>query len=275
LRLGKPPRAQNRTVVKGIPRPLGANNIRGQTLVDWRETVRALEAVITRLSPATPARNGSSRKLKRREQQRAVETRNQILDAALTEFAQRGFEAASIRRIAERTRLQHPLITYHFRTKLILWRAVAEHAFAEIRTAWDRQAPPGSHEPPIDRVRTEYRTFMRFTLQYPDFHHFMLRESHPNNPRLAWLAKTILRPLLEDRLLPQIRAAQEAGEFPAGNPLLIHYLLIGATSVLCSLRDEIETIADISSTDPKVEHEYWQLIEDTVFAHRKPSKRKK
>jgi TetR/AcrR family transcriptional regulator len=224
---------------------------------------------------ASPTRSAGGRKLKRREQQRAIETRNLILDASLTEFAEWGFEAASIRRIAERTRLQHPLITYHFRTKLILWRAVAEHAFAEIRTAWDRQAPPDSDLPPIDRVREEYRTFLRFTLQYPDFHHFMLRESHPNNPRLAWLAKTILKPLLEERLLPQIHAAQEAGELPPGNPILIHYLLIGVTSVLCSLRDEIETLAGISATDPKIEHEYWGLIDGTVFAHRKASKRKK
>lgn len=223
----------------------------------------------------SPARGAGGRNLKRREQQRAIETRNLILDASLTEFAQRGFEAASIRRIAQRTRLQHPLITYHFRTKLILWRAVAEHAFAEIRTAWDRQAPPDSDLPPIDRVREEYRTFLRFTLQYPDFHHFMLRESHPNNPRLAWLVKTMLRPLLEERLLPQIRDAQEAGELPPGNPILIHYMLIGVTSVLCSLRDEIEAIAGIRTADPRIEHEYWGLIDETLFGHRKASRRKK
>jgi TetR/AcrR family transcriptional regulator len=221
---------------------------------------------------ASSSRSTGGRRLKRREQQRAVETRNLILDAALSEFAQRGYDAASIRRIAERTRLQHPLITYHFRTKLILWRAVAEHAFGEIRTAWDRQAPPDSDLPPIDRVREEYRTFLRFTLQYPDFHHFMLRESHPHNPRLTWLTKTILKPLLEERLLPQIHAAQEAGELPAGHPILIHYMLIGMTSVLCSLRDEIHAIAGFSPTDPKIEHEYWTLIDESVFAHRKSAK---
>lgn len=219
--------------------------------------------------------DAGDRKLKRREQQRAIETRKLILDASLTEFAQRGYDAASIRRIAERTRLQHPLITYHFRTKLLLWRAVAEHAFAEIRAAWDRQAPPDGDQAPIDRVRAEYRSLLRFTLQYPDFHHFMLRESHANNPRLTWLAKTILEPLLEGRLLPQIRAAQEAGELPPGNPILIHYMMIGATTVLCSLRDEIHTIAGICATDPKIEHEYWDLIDQTVFANRKASGRRK
>ena len=143
------------------------------------------EPAISSASTASAARGTNSRKLERREQQRAIDTRNLILDASLTEFALRGFEAASIRHIAERIRLQHPLIAYHFRTKLLLWRAVAERAFAEIRAAWGRQAPPHCDRAPLDRVRAEYRTFLRFTLQYPDFHHFMLRESHPNNPRLA------------------------------------------------------------------------------------------
>jgi TetR/AcrR family transcriptional regulator len=210
----------------------------------------------------------AARKLKRREQQRAIDTRSMILDAALSEFAQRGFEAASIRRIAERTRLKHPLVTYHFRTKLILWRAVAEHAFAEIKMAWDRQAPPGLELAPIDRVRDEYRTFLRFTLMYPDFHHFMVRENHPHNPRLTWLTKNILLPILNERLLPQIRAAQQAAQLPDANPILIHYMLIGMTSVLCSLGDEIAQIAGISTSDPKVEHEYWTLIEHMVFSEK-------
>ena len=186
----------------------------------------------------------------------------------MTEFAQRGFEAASIRRIAQRTRLKHPLVTYHFKSKLLLWRAVAEYAFAEIKMAWDRQSPPGLELPPIERVREEYRTFLRFTLMYPDFHHFMLRESHPHNPRLAWLAKNVLSPILNERLLPQIRSAQQAGQLPDANPVLIHYMLIGMTSVLCSLRDEIAQISGIKANDPKVEHDYWALIEQTVFVNR-------
>ena len=58
----------------------------------------------------------------RAEQQRSIETRVSILNAAIAEFAERGFEGASIRSIADRLGLQHPLITYHYRSKDILWR---------------------------------------------------------------------------------------------------------------------------------------------------------
>src|ERR1700740_1449213 len=58
---------------------------------------------------------------KRAEQQRSIETRASILNAAIAEFAERGFEGASIRTIADRLGLQHPLITYHYPSKGHLW----------------------------------------------------------------------------------------------------------------------------------------------------------
>src|SRR5580698_4453524 len=84
---------------------------------------------------------GASRTRKRAEQKRSRATQLSILKAALSEFAEKGFEAASIRSIAERTGLKHPLITYHYPTKDALWRATAEYAFAQIQKKWDKSGP--------------------------------------------------------------------------------------------------------------------------------------
>ena len=92
---------------------------------------------------------------KRAEQQRSLETRASILNAAIAEFAERGFEGASIRAIADRLGLQHPLITYHYRTKDILWRAAAEHAFSQIKAGWDISAPENSDLPPLAALRED------------------------------------------------------------------------------------------------------------------------
>ncbi len=201
---------------------------------------------------------------KRREQQRAIDTKRTILNAALSEFAQVGFEAASIRNIAAITGLQHPLITYHYRTKEILWKAVAEDAFAEIRRLWDEGIAGQENMTPIERLRAEYSAFLRFTIAHPDFHHFMLRESRPGNPRLPWLVKTILLPTMQ-RVLPEIEGAQAQGLLPPGNPALIHYMMIGMTSVLSSLKDEIQESAGVATDDPKVVDSYLSLIDAVVF----------
>ncbi|GGD00628.1 TetR/AcrR family transcriptional regulator [Undibacterium terreum] len=201
---------------------------------------------------------------RRREQQRAVETRLTILKAALPEFADKGFDAASLRTIAERTGLQHPLITYHYRTKEILWKAVAEHVFNLIVELWDEGVPADTKMAPIERVREEYKAFFKVTLDFPDLHHFILRESHSGNPRMAWLAENLLKPLMS-RLLPQIEAAQASGDLPPGDPVLLHYMLIGMTTVLSSLGADMSATSGRSPENPAVVANYWALLETVIF----------
>jgi AcrR family transcriptional regulator len=201
---------------------------------------------------------------KRAEQQRSIATRASILDAAIEEFAERGFEGASIRAIADRLGLQHPLITYHYRSKDSLWRAAAEHAFAKIRTEWDISAPEGSDFSPLAQLRQEYTTLFRYTVGFPEFHRFMRQETLTNNPRLKWVAETVLAPLL-GRLLPQIAAAQQQGLLPTVDPILFHYMMVSLTATLSEFGPEMQVTSGLSSEDPKVVEAYWRLVDETVF----------
>jgi TetR/AcrR family transcriptional regulator len=201
---------------------------------------------------------------KRAEQQRSLTTRTAILDAAIAEFAERGFEGASIRAIADRLGLQHPLITYHYRSKDLLWRAAAEHAFAQIRTEWDVSAAASSHLSPLERLRQEYTTVFRYTVAFPEFHRFMRQETLTNNPRLKWVAEMVLAPLL-GRLLPQIVAAQKQGLLPTVDPILFHYMMISLTATLSEFGPEMQFTSGLSAEDPRVAKAYWRLVEETVF----------
>src|ERR1700688_4624034 len=201
---------------------------------------------------------------KRAEQQRSIETRASILNAAIAEFAERGFEGASIRVIADRLGLQHPLITYHFRSKDILWRAAAEHAFAQIRNEWDISAPEGSELSPLARLRQEYATLFRYTVAFPEFHRFMRQEAFTNNPRLKWVAETVFAPLLR-RLIPQIGAALKQGLLPAGDPILFHYMMVSLTATLSGFGPEMQVTSGLSAENTKVIEGYWSLVDETVF----------
>ena len=201
---------------------------------------------------------------KRAEQQRSVTTRLLILKAAIAEFAEKGFEAASIRSIAERIGLQHPLITYHFPSKGALWRASAEYAFAQIRDEWDKVAPDARDMSALERVREEYRTLFRYTVAFPEFHRFMRQETYTNNPRLKWVAENVLKPLL-DRLLPQISAAQRQGFLPRVEPIVFHYMMVSLTTTLSEFGPEMFVTSGLASDDPRIADAYWTLVEETVF----------
>src|ERR1700758_4352796 len=176
---------------------------------------------------------------KRAEQQRSLETRTSILNAAIAEFAQRGFAGASIRAVADRLGLQHPLITYHYPSKDILWRAAAEHAFAQIKGGWGLSAPENADLPPLARLRQEYDTLFRYTVTFPEFHRFMRQEALTDNPRLKWVAQTVLAPLL-GRLIPQIAAAQKQGLLPPVDPILFHYMMVSLTATLSGFGPEMQ-----------------------------------
>lgn len=211
-----------------------------------------------------PRPSARGRPQKRAEQQRAVNTRRAILDAALAEFAEKGFDAASIRVIADRTGLQHPLITYHFRNKDILWRAAAEYAFEQIREEWDKFDEMHAGMSSLDRLRTEYRTLFRYTVAFPEFHRFMRQECITNNPRLKWVAKTVVMPLIK-RLLPQIATLQKQGLLPKMEPILFHYMMVSLTAMLSEFGPEMRVTSKLAADDPDVVTSYWRAAERMVF----------
>src|SRR5258708_25816500 len=193
-----------------------------------------------------------------------MERRASLLNAAIAEFAERGFEGASIRAIADRLGLQHPLITYHYRNKDILWRAAAEHAFAQIRTEWDISTPEEADLSPLARLRQEYTILFRYSVAFPEFRRFMRQETLTDNPRLKWVAETVLAPLL-GRLLPQIIEAQKQRLLPAVDPILFHYMMVSLTATLSEFGPEMQVTSGLSSENPKVVEEYWRLVDDMVF----------
>ena len=59
-------------------------------------------------------------------EERAAQTREAVLNAAIEVFAEHGCEGATIRNIAERSGMKQPLIVYHFGSKEGLWQAAVE-----------------------------------------------------------------------------------------------------------------------------------------------------
>src|SRR5260370_42219042 len=113
----------------------------------------------------------------------------------------------------------------------MLWRAVADDGFDEIRESWDIRIPPDSSLSAVDRVREEFRAFLQFTIQHVDFHQFMMRENIPGSPRLKWLGQNILPPTLK-RLGAQNPAAPKARGPAAGGPNLFFSMLLRCLSLL-------------------------------------------
>jgi TetR/AcrR family transcriptional regulator, regulator of cefoperazone and chloramphenicol sensitivity len=100
----------------------------------------------------------------------ARDTRNRLLEAALVEFAEKGFDGAGIRDIAARARANSAMVQYHFGGKEGLYLAVMRQTF-ELGTQWVKQLPPvpdpdqpGARELARDRIQAYIRGFMNHML---------------------------------------------------------------------------------------------------------------
>ena len=210
--------------------------------------------------PSRPEERKSSRK----GQQRSIETRRAILAAALTEFAERGFDGASTRGIGERANIDFTLIRYHFRNKDLLWRAVAEAAFSELYKGWDEITPPDPALSRKDRLRLDFKAYFQFTAANPAFHSFMLQAISGDRTRLEWLVENFLSKVI-NRVYPLLVDSQSSGDLIKGNPYLLYYMMLGSTSALYSLRGEISLISGLDVQDAAVSEEYWNIFERVFF----------
>lgn len=209
---------------------------------------------------------------RRREQQRALESRAAIIDAALAEFGQKGFDAASTRAISERAGLPQPLVNYHFGSKENLWRAVADHLARELRRLSQESASETEGLSADEQLRRRFKETMRFAISHPMYHQFMLHENISGSPRLSWLIDTHLRAdVLEEVAL--IESAQAAGKMISGPPGLVFYMIISLIQTLSSFGSEIRATTGLAPDDEAVFETYWAMVERAIF--QKASKRHK
>ena len=146
-----------------------------------------------------------------------------LLEAALVEFAAHGFEGASTRSIAERAGAHQPQINYHFASKEQLWRAAVDHLFGLLAADLDA---PQAYDDPAAVLQESIRRFVRFSAARPELHRIMNLESTASSPRLAWIADQHVRPRyqLVELAWAAVRAHGEGADLTA---LEVWEILIG------------------------------------------------
>lgn len=159
-------------------------------------------------------------------QARSELVRSRLLAAALEQFSTYGFEAASTRSIALQAGTHQPQINYHFGSKHALWQAVIDGLFDELDESLSGIPDTTAHV-----VLAEVcRRFVRFAARRPELNRIMVHESTASSERLAWLVERHIRPRFE--LLTELCARLDPTSVPTVDPVIFHYCLVGASSLL-------------------------------------------
>lgn len=192
------------------------------------------------VDPRSTRRRHSLNKLGRRlpKKMKSVEApsqredgRSKIIQAGLDCFASYGFEAASIRMIAEAAGVMHQLVVYHFKTKEQLWREVLRHIFEEhyggaLDGFFTSLLEVEKSEGPGAALRGMIQGLVVFTSKCPQFHRISTFEGKSESSRFYWLMENYAQPYYKFGT-GLIRRAQAAGQAAEGHPGRLYYGLIG------------------------------------------------
>ena len=182
-------------------------------------------------------------------------TRERMLDAALSAFSELGYDGASTREIASRAGVNQGLIPYYFGSKEALWREAVDRAFAEIREGVGvvleaAEAGPGKLE--RDDVADMIRRLVHFAATHPEFHRLMTDEGKRDGPRMHWIVDNHVRPIYEAIEMLTGLAEQDSPLRVRLDPLLFHYLLVGATTHLFHQAPECRRLTGRDPAEPEI-----------------------
>jgi len=179
--------------------------------------MKAAGTVVSARPPIPVERTAAMRKPKAPQANRA-----RIIQAAIDEFAARGFKGAAMDAIAGRTHTTRALINYYFGSKEKLYIAVLERVYAEIREAEGELDL--DHLAPVDAMRRIVEFTFNYYLKHEGFVRLVVAENQARGRHLrkSKAMRTLNRPIIE-RIARVIVRGQAEGRFrPAIDAVEIH-----------------------------------------------------
>ncbi len=173
-------------------------------------------------------------------------TADSLLDVGQRLFAERGYEASSVRDITGSAGSNLGAVTYHFGSKEALYQAVLERALVPLRETV--QAAAHETGPALDRIEGVLRAM------------FAYLGDHPELPRLIvqqLAAGTVLPPIIAKTMQGNIgvmtgliREGQRDGTIREGDPQLLALSFGGQPIFLALIGHALKQAVGVDPTDP-------------------------
>ena len=152
----------------------------------------------------------------RREREKQ-DLRRKILDTARDLFVNEGYEAVSMRRIAQKIEYSPTAIYLHFKDKEALFQELCQNDFLRLAQAFGQIS---EIKDPVEQIRRIGRAYLDFSLEYPNHYRLMFMTPHPVSPVVdmkkgnpeedayAALKNTVEAAIKAGRFRPEVKDAE-------------------------------------------------------------------
>ena len=197
----------------------------------------------------------------------ADRSREEILRAAMAEFAENGFGGARIDAIAERAGVNKKLIYYYFAAKDELFTAVLEQTYADIRAA--EQALHLEASDPVEAIRTLVAFTWQHYLEHPEFLALLNSENmhRAGHLKRSGRIRQMNSPLIET-LAAIVERGRRDGSFRDGvDPLQLYVSIAGLAYFYLSNNHTLSAIFGRSLMTPAALKERLDHITAVVLGY--------
>jgi TetR/AcrR family transcriptional regulator len=203
-----------------------------------------------------------------RKRRRGLETAERILDVAEEVFAERGFEGATLRDVADRVGLRIPSLYNHFASKDALYVAVLERGIGPVLLALARSAAAGPTRDPGALVEQ----MMALLSQRPNLPRLVVHETLYGGPHLPRLLQQ-LAPTLE-RAQKMVEEGPAAARWDAAllpNLMLAMYHMVVGYFAIAPLYRELNGVDLLSEDALERQTQFLRTLVVSLFAEHTPN----
>lgn len=199
---------------------------------------------------------------RRRPQERAQVTRQKLLDVAIHEFSERGYDAVTVREIEMLAGVQRNLLSYHYGGKKGMWKAAATHVLTQLQEFGEAREEVVRDLSARERVAYVLRSYVRFSASHPEFHRLMIQEGKHDSWRIEWLVDNFLRPAMQ-RLRKQL--AMDLGLNEQEEFVHWYYMFVGGGALMFSMAPEAKRLFDIDVDDEEIVDRHAGMMVDFLL----------
>lgn len=134
---------------------------------------------------------------RRGPQRRSELTRQRLLDAATTAFAEVGFDGTNAATLEASAGVQRGLLAYHFETKDSLWRTVVDRLFDRVRASVVETIETIRLMPDMTPFRAFIASTIRVASAVPELQRIINQESKLGSERADYLIERHIKPFMD------------------------------------------------------------------------------
>lgn len=211
-----------------------------------------------------PAESKSPRKRQRRIQERTEIARANLIEAATPMFAERGFDAVSVREIEDAAGLKRGILAYHFGSKETLWKSAADTIFCQLFASMDQRLVIMKDLSKRGRVALLIRFHVRYYAEHPEISRLMSQEARQDSWRIQYLVAKHIRPSIES-IKEDIMGGLDISEREFAH---WYYMMVSASSTIFAFSPECEILFGFSPCEESVVEQHAEMLVSLLLGDR-------